>query len=182
MDKVRIGMIGIGSMGTSHSGWLVDGKIPGACLTAVCDIDEKCRQWAEENLPGTVAVYGNYLDLMDSKKVDAVVIAVPHYLHPQMAIDAIARDLHVMVEKPAGVYVSQIKEMNEAAAKKPGLVFAMMFNQRMNPLYQKVKAILEAGTIGELRRVSWMITSRWRTQKDYDSSAWRATWAGEGGG
>lgn len=182
MDKVRIGMIGIGSMGTSHSGWLVDGKIPGACLTAVCDIDEKRRQWAEENLPGTVAVYDNYLDLMDSKKVDAVVIAVPHYLHPQMAVDAIARDLHVMVEKPAGVYVSQIKEMNEAAAKKPDLVFAMMFNQRMNPLYQKVKAILEAGTIGELRRVSWMITSWWRTQKYYDSSAWRATWSGEGGG
>ena len=58
----------------------------------------------------------------------------------------------------------------------------MMFNQRTNPLYQKVKEILDAGTIGNLRRVSWIITSWWRTQKYYDSSAWRATWAGEGGG
>ena len=99
-----------------------------------------------------------------------------------MAIAALERDLHVMVEKPAGVYVNQIKEMNAAAARKPQLVFGMMFNQRMNPLYQKVKAILEEGTIGDIRRVSWMITSWWRTQKYYDSSAWRATWAGEGGG
>ena len=88
-------------------------------------------------------IYDNYLDLLDSGEVDAVVIAVPHYLHPEMAIAALERDLHVMVEKPAGVYVNQIKEMNAAAAKKPQLVFGMMFNQRMNPLYQKVKAILE---------------------------------------
>lgn len=182
MTEVRFGIIGVGNMGTSHSGWLAGGRIEGACLTAVCDIDQSRRQWARENLPETVAVYENYEELLDSKKVDAVIIAVPHYLHPEMAIAAMERDLHVMVEKPAGVYVAQIQKMNEAAAKKPKLVYGMMFNQRMNPLYQKVKAILEEGTIGELRRVSWMITSWWRTQKYYDSSAWRATWSGEGGG
>ena len=182
MNKVRFGMIGVGNMGTSHFGWLVNNLIEGACLSAVCDIDEGRRNWARENLPADVKIYDNYLDLLDSGLVDAVVIAVPHYLHPEMAIAALERDLHVMVEKPAGVYVNQIKEMNAAAARKPQLVFGMMFNQRMNPLYQKVKAILEEGTIGDIRRVSWMITSWWRTQKYYDSSAWRATWAGEGGG
>ena len=182
MNKVRFGMIGVGNMGTSHFGWLVNNRIEGACLSAVCDIDEGRRNWARENLPADVKIYDNYLDLLDSGLVDAVVIAVPHYLHPEMAIAALERDLHVMVEKPAGVYVNQIKEMNAAAARKPQLVFGMMFNQRMNPLYQKVKAILEEGTIGDIRRVSWMITSWWRTQKYYDSSAWRATWAGEGGG
>lgn len=182
MNKVRYGMIGVGNMGTSHCGWLVNNRIEDACLTAVCDIDEGRRNWAKENLPADVKIYDNYLDLLDSGVVDAVVIAVPHYLHPEMAIAALERNLHVMVEKPAGVYVNQIKEMNAAAAKKPELVFGMMFNQRMNPLYQKVKAILEEGTIGNIRRVSWMITSWWRTQKYYDSSAWRATWAGEGGG
>lgn len=182
MNKVRFGMIGVGNMGTSHCGWLVNNRIEGACLSAVCDIDEGRRNWARENLPADVKIYDNYLDLLDSGLVDAVVIAVPHYLHPEMAIAALERDLHVMVEKPAGVYVNQIKEMNAAAARKPQLVFGMMFNQRMNPLYQKVKAILEEGTIGDIRRVSWMITSWWRTQKYYDSSAWRATWAGEGGG
>ena len=177
MEKVRFGVIGIGNMGTSHSGWLVGNRIEGAELTAVCDIDEKRREWAKENLPGTVTVYDDYKKLLDSGKIDAVIIAVPHYLHPEIAIEALKRNIHTMVEKPAGVYVSQIRKMNEEAEKHPDVKFAMMFNQRTNPLYQKVKEILDAGTIGNLRRVSWIITSWWRTQKYYDSSAWRATWA-----
>lgn len=181
MENVRYGVIGIGNMGTSHSGWLAGGKIPGATLTAVCDIDEKRRVWAKENLP-EVAVFEDYKELLDSKLVDAVIIAVPHYLHPEMAIEALKRNINTMVEKPAGVYASQIRKMNAEAEKHPDVKFAMMFNQRTNPLYQKVKEILDAGTIGELRRVTWIITSWWRTQKYYDSSAWRATWAGEGGG
>lgn len=181
MENVRYGVIGIGNMGTSHSGWLAGGKIPGATLTAVCDIDEKRRAWAKENLP-EVAVFEDYKELLDSSLVDAVIIAVPHYLHPEMAIEALKRNINTMVEKPAGVYASQIREMNAEAEKHPDVKFAMMFNQRTNPLYQKVKEILDAGTIGELRRVTWIITSWWRTQKYYDSSAWRATWAGEGGG
>ena len=181
MENVRYGVIGIGNMGTSHSGWLAGGKIPGATLTAVCDIDEKRRVWAKENLP-EVAVFEDYKELLDSSLVDAVIIAVPHYLHPEMAIESLKRNINTMVEKPAGVYASQIREMNAEAEKHPDVKFAMMFNQRTNPLYQKVKEILDAGTIGELRRVTWIITSWWRTQKYYDSSAWRATWAGEGGG
>ena len=181
MENVRYGVIGIGNMGTSHSGWLAGGKISGATLTAVCDIDEKRRAWAKENLP-EVAVFEDYKELLDSKLVDAVIIAVPHYLHPEMAIESLKRNINTMVEKPAGVYASQIREMNAEAEKHPDVKFAMMFNQRTNPLYQKVKEILDAGTIGELRRVTWIITSWWRTQKYYDSSAWRATWAGEGGG
>ena len=181
MENVRYGVIGIGNMGTSHSGWLAGGKIPGATLTAVCDIDEKRRAWAKENLP-EVAVFEDYKELLDSNLVDAVIIAVPHYLHPEMAIESLKRNINTMVEKPAGVYASQIRKMNAEAEKHPDVKFAMMFNQRTNPLYQKVKEILDAGTIGELRRVTWIITSWWRTQKYYDSSAWRATWAGEGGG
>ena len=164
MNKVRLGVIGIGSMGSSHSRWLADGQVEGSCLSAVCDIDEARRAWARENLPSEVRVYDNYLELLDSGEVDGVIIAVPHYLHPEMAAAALERELHVMVEKPAGVYVNQIREMNQAAERRPELVFGMMFNQRMNPLYQKVKEILEEGTIGAIRRVNWIITSWWRTR------------------
>lgn len=182
MKEVRYGVIGIGNMGTSHSGWLAAGRVPGAVLTAVCDIDKARREWAEESLPEGVAVYEDYRELLDSGLVDAAIVAVPHYLHPEMAASGFERGIHMMVEKPAGVYANQIRAMNQAARLHPELKFAMMFNQRANPLYQQVKKLLEAGTIGGLRRVSWMITSWWRTQKYYDSSAWRATWAGEGGG
>ena len=181
-EIVRYGVIGVGNMGTSHSGWLASGRIPGAILTAVCDIDEDRRNWAKENLPSGTAIFENYQDLLESGLVDAVIVAVPHYLHPEMAIAGMKQGIHVMVEKPAGVYADQIRTMNKEAEQHPELKFGMMFNQRTNPLYQKVKKILEEGTIGGLRRVSWIITSWWRTQKYYDSSAWRATWAGEGGG
>ncbi|MFR7549301.1 MAG: Gfo/Idh/MocA family protein [Clostridium sp.] len=117
MEKVRFGVIGIGNMGTSHSGWLVGNRIEGAELTAVCDIDEKRREWAKENLPGTVTVYDDYKKLLDIG-IDAVIIAVPHYLSGNSG-EAL-RNIHTMVEKPAGVYVSQIRKMNEEA-EKPGL-------------------------------------------------------------
>ena len=57
-----------------------------------------------------------------------------------------------------------------------------MFNQRNNPLYQRIKEIVDNGEIGTIRRTNWIITTWWRPQGYYDQSAWRATWGGEGGG
>ena len=119
--------------------------------------------------------------MMDSGLVDAILIAVPHYFHPVYAIKAFERGLHVMSEKPAGVYTKQVKEMNEAA-KKAGVVFGMMFNQRTNHIYRKMKEIVESGELGEIKRTNWIITNWYRPQAYYDSGAWRATWSGEGGG
>ena len=182
MKKVRLGIIGAGNMGSGHIGNYLKGLLPEIEIVAVADRRPDRRDWARENLGDKVAIFNEGSDLIASGLVDAILIAVPHYQHPVLAIDGFKHNLHVMCEKPAGVYTKQVREMNAEADKHPELVFGMMFNQRMNPLYQKVKAILEEGTIGDIRRVSWMITSWWRTQKYYDSSAWRATWAGEGGG
>lgn len=182
MDKVRCGVIGYGNMGTSHSKWINNGIIPGMTLSAVCDINPERIEVAKGNLDKSVEYFDDYRKMIDSGKVDAVIIAVPHYHHPEMAIYALEHGVHAMVEKPAGVYTKQVKEMNAVASKHPELVFGMMFNQRMNPLYIKLKEIMESGKLGNIRRVTWMITSWWRTQKYYDSSSWRATWGGEGGG
>ena len=89
--------------------------------------------------------------------------------------------LHVLTEKPAGVYTKQVREMNEAAAAS-GKVFGIMYNQRTNPVYGKLKSLVEAGELGELKRTNWIITSWYRPQSYYDSGGWRATWSGEGGG
>jgi len=78
----------------------------------------------------------HYLDLLGSGTVDAVVTTVPHYLHPEMAIAALDRGIHVLVEKPAGVYTSQVRRLPEAVVAKPELTTAIMFNQRTNPLYR----------------------------------------------
>lgn len=181
MKKVRLGIIGLGAQGGTYAGFIDEGKVPNMEIGAICDIDPAKKELAAEKYPN-VPFYENYIDMLESGNVDAVVTTVPHYLHPEMGIEALKRDIHALVEKPAGVYTKQVKELNDFAASKPELTFAIFFNQRTNKLYQKVKEIVDNGEIGDIRRTSWIITTWWRPQGYYDQSEWRATWGGEGGG
>lgn len=181
MEELYIGIIGVGNMGTSHAERIYRNEIQGLKLAAVADRKAERQQWAKENLKG-VSVYADGSELLEDKKIQAVLIAVPHYAHPELAIAAMQHNLHVMCEKPAGVYTLQVRKMNEEAAKHPELVFGMMFNQRTNLIYQKMRELVQSGTYGALKRVNWIITDWYRSQAYYNSSDWRATWAGEGGG
>ncbi|MDP4097823.1 Gfo/Idh/MocA family oxidoreductase [Paenibacillus sp. P96] len=180
MEKVRFGIIGIGNMGTSHA-LSLSRHIQGAELTAVCDANPDRLRWAEEKLPDTVLKFSDAEDFYASEAMDAVLIATPHYDHPPLAVQAFRHGYHVLVEKPAGVYTKAVREMNVAAAGT-GRMFGIMYNQRTNPLYQKLRDLVLSGELGEVRRMNWIITNWYRSQSYYDSGGWRATWAGEGGG
>ena len=179
-SKVRLGIIGLGAQGSMYAKFITDGLVPNMEIGAIADRDPAKASVAEAEYG--VPFFENYLDLLDSGTVDAVVTCVPHYLHPEIGINALAHDLHALVEKPAGVYTKQVKELNEFAATKPELTFGIMFNQRNNPLYIRIKEIVDSGEIGKIRRTNWIITTWWRPQGYYDQSEWRATWGGEGGG
>ena len=181
MQSVRIGIIGVGGMGSNHAGYLSQGDVPDATLTAICDSSADQLARVHASIGEGVAVFETPDALMTSGKVDAVIIATPHYLHPPLAIKAFDHGLHVMSEKPAGVYTKQVRAMN-AAAEKSGKVFGLMFNQRTLGQHQKVKELVGSGELGELRRTNYLITNWFRAQSYYDSGGWRATWAGEGGG
>ncbi|MDO3408410.1 Gfo/Idh/MocA family oxidoreductase [Saccharibacillus sp. CPCC 101409] len=181
MKTVKMGIIGVGAQGGTYAEFLAEGKVKHMELGAICDIDPAKKEWAREKYPD-VPFYENYIDMLESGDVDAVVTCVPHYLHPEMGIEALRRNIHALVEKPAGVYTKQVRELNEFAASKPELTFGIMFNQRANPLYRQLKEWIDGGEIGEIRRTNWIITTWWRPQGYYDQSAWRATWNGEGGG
>ena len=181
-DKsVRLGIIGFGAQGGVYAGFVAEGKVKGMSLGAICDIDPAKKRLAEEQHPG-VAFYDDYIAMLDSGDVDAVVTTVPHYLHPEMTIAAIGKGIHTLTEKPAGVYTKQVEQMNEFAAAHPETTFAIMFNQRTNPVYTDLKALIDSGELGRLRHTSWIITTWWRPQAYYDQTEWRATWGGEGGG
>ncbi len=180
MSKVRLGIIGIGNMGSSHIRNYLDGKMPEIEIAAVCDIKPDRLEWAKETLPDAKR-FDNATALMESGEVEAVLIATPHYDHPPLVIEALEKGLHVMSEKPAGVYTKQVREMN-AVAEKSDKVFGIMFNQRTNCLYRKAHELVHSGEFGELKRVTWIITDWYRTQAYYNSGGWRATWSGEGGG
>lgn len=181
MSKVRLGIIGAGNMGSGHIRNILAGKCPEIEVVAVADRRESRREAAHEQLP-EAKIFNEGSELIASGVAEAVLIATPHYQHPVLAIDAFKHGLHVMCEKPAGVYTLQVREMIAEADKHPELTFGMMFNQRTNCVYRKMKEMLDAGELGELKRVNWIVTDWYRTQFYYDSGAWRATWAGEGGG
>ncbi len=180
MQKVRLGIIGVGNMGSSHIKNYLKGEMPEIKITAVADIKPDRLEWAKEQLP-EVKTYATASELMDSGDVEAVLIATPHYDHPPLVIEALNKGLHAMSEKPAGVYTKQVREMN-AVADKSNKKFGIMFNQRTNCLYRKAKELVENGGFGELKRVTWIITDWYRTEAYYKSGGWRATWSGEGGG
>ncbi len=180
--EVRIGLIGYGGMGSGHVAYLSKGEVPGGRLVAVADSSPDALTRAKAALGDSVQFFESADALMASGTVDAVIVATPHYFHPPLAIAALKSGLHVLVEKPAGVYARQVREMNEAAARTPDKVFGIMFNQRTRPVHQRAKKFVESGELGELRRTQYIITNWFRSQAYYDSGGWRATWAGEGGG
>ena len=182
MSKIRLGIIGFGNIGAIHATNVCEGKCPDFALTAIADTSQERLQWAKEKYGSEISCFDSVDELLDSGLVDACIVATPHYTHADNAIACMRRGIHVLVEKPAGVYTKQVEEMNAEADRHPEVVFAMMFNQRTNHIYRKMKELVSSGKYGQIRRTNWLITDWYRPQKYYDSGAWRATWAGEGGG
>ena len=180
---LRLGIIGCGGIAMMHTGNILEGKCPEIVVTAVADIRESRREWAKSKYPDAqVFNSGSELIAAEPKACDAVLIATPHYLHPTLAMEAFEHGLHVMSEKPAGVYTLQVREEIEAANRHPELTFGLMYNQRTNWIYRKAKEMLDSGELGVMKRMNWIITDWYRAQCYYDAGSWRATWDGEGGG
>ena len=179
--KVRLGILGLGNMGSEHCQNYKAGKTPEIEVTAVCDRKPARLEWAKGELGEGVALFTDAEAMMDSGLIDAVLVAVPHYDHPTYSIMAMKKGLHVMTEKPAGVYTKQVLEMNKVA-DECDVTFGIMMNLRTAPFYQIMRDIIKSGELGEIRRVTWLVTTWYRPQVYYDSGDWRATWSGEGGG
>ncbi len=180
METVKVGVVGLGNMGSVHAKCINNNEVKGLKLTAVCDIDKSVLEKFETYF-SDVQVFTDYKQMILSGKIDAVIIATPHYFHPEIAEFAFLNGLNVLTEKPSGVLAEDVKRMNEAS-ERSGKVFAIMFNQRTNSLFRTLKEMVENNELGNIKRVTWNITNWYRTQDYYDSGSWRGTWAGEGGG
>jgi len=180
MAKVRMGVIGAGNMGGHHAKYM--NQVPGAELAALADTDGEKRKKLAEQYPG-VAIFDTATALLDSKKVDAILIATPHYDHVPIALAAFERGIHVLSEKPMAVSIKAARQVAEAYTQKyTHLKFGIMFQQRTSAMYQKLRELVVEGELGEINRVTWIITNWFRTWAYYASGGWRATWKGEGGG
>lgn len=196
MNKLRIGIIGMGNMGSKYALMIARGEVPAMELKAVtrtkeeklAELEKLLFEDREADKEGTkiLQVFYSADDLITevqegNLELDAVIIATPHYLHQKQTIMALRAGLHVICDKPAGVYSRQAREMKEEAEKHE-LVYAMMFNQRTSPVFQKMKEIVESKIYGEIKRVNWVVTDWYRPDSYYKSGGWRATWSKDGGG
>jgi predicted dehydrogenase len=174
-SKIRIGIVGVGSMGGTHARNILANKIERAELTAVCDTSSKnLAQFPH------VTQFSSTTEMFASGKIDAVVIATPHFSHTDIGIEAFHHDVHVLMEKPVSVHKADCERLY-AEYREP-LVFAAMFDVRTEPRYIELRRLIQSGQLGAIRRINWIVTDWFRTEAYYASGSWRATWAGEGGG
>jgi predicted dehydrogenase len=177
MNKVRLGIIGMGNIGQHHAGYLSAGKISRAELVAVSDaVPGKLEKYKP------LKIFTEGEDLIGSGLVDAVIIATPHYQHTTLGIAALKQGIHAMVEKPISAHKADAERLIAAHRKNSKLVFAGMFQLRAEPRYLKIQKLIQSGDLGEIVRMSWIMTDWFRTEAYYASGGWRATWKGEGGG
>ena len=181
MQKMRVGITGIGFIGCLHAKNILDGNVPNGELVGVVARSQRSVNKVKETLGNHIRIFQSDEEMFNSKLIDGVIIATPHYAHPEQGMAAFQKNLHVLMEKPVGVFTSNVRELNQAAlaSKKK---FALMFNLRAKPLFKKIKSLLAEKTIGDIQRIYWNITDFYRSQAYYDSNEWRATWSGEGGG
>lgn len=177
MGKVKIGVVGVGGIGQLHCRNIK--SLEEVELACVCDVNEQTVKKVGEEFK--VKYFSDYKKLIKSGLCDAVLVATPHWFHPEVCVFAFENNLHVLCEKPMAVTVSGAYRMLEAA-KKSKKVFSLMYQQRISPAIQKAIEIVKSGILGEIQRTLFVDTVFYRTQAYYDSATWRATWKGEGGG
>jgi predicted dehydrogenase len=177
MDKIRLGIIGLGNIGKYHAEYLLNRKINRCELVAVCDANVASL---EQFKPLKIFTDGE--QLIKSGDVDAVIIATPHFQHTTLGIAAFENGVHALVEKPISSHKADAEKLIAAHKKFSKIIFAGMFQLRTEPRYLKIQKMIEVGDLGEIVRVNWINTDWYRTEAYYSSSDWRATWKGEGGG
>ncbi len=180
MNTVRIGIIGMGNIGGHHASYLLDGKVKRVELKAVSDaFPDKLAHYKQRGLK----VFADGEELIRSGEVDAVIIATPHYQHTSLGMAALKAGLHVMVEKPISLFRHKHAERLIAVRRQfPKQVFAAMFQMRTESRYAKIKKLIAEGQLGQVVRLTWIMTDWFRSEAYYASGGWRATWKGEGGG
>ncbi len=144
-DKVGTAVIGLGTIGVVHADWC--SQIPESKFVAVCDVRETVLKEFEAKY--RVKGYTDYEDLLENKEVEAVIIAIPHYLHSKVAIEAAKAGKHVAVEKPLCKTLKEGDEMLNAV-KKAGVHDLYMENLCFAPSFKLAKDIVNKGGLGDV--------------------------------
>lgn len=188
INKMKIAVIGVGNMGSQYASLLYNKQILGAELTAITRVGKNQQERMQPVLDSGIPVFQTaeelYTQVVDEKlEVDGVIIATPHYFHEEQIVMGLKNNLHVLSDKPLGVYSRQarnaVEAHNQYARDK---IFGTILNQRTQPIYQQLQKIIQSGKYGKIKRLLWVVTDWYRPEKYFSSSSWHSTWKTDGGG
>ncbi|MDZ5253753.1 Gfo/Idh/MocA family oxidoreductase [Clostridium sp. LIBA-8841] len=180
---IRLGIAGIGCIAEEYIKLIVSNKIKGCHICALSSrnferMESICSQYDLKD----VSLFTSYEDMLESGKIDMVMICTPHFNHPSMAIKAIESGIHPLIEKPVGVFSDEVEELMKCIERHPNILSGVLYCRRTSQAFNKVKDIISSGKIGELKRANWIITNLYRTQAYHNAQSWKGTYKGEGGG
>lgn len=173
--ELRLGVIGLGNIAKQHISNIAEQRVPNCRISALCS-----RQATDLAADLQVLHFKDHRQLIDSGECDAVLIATPTFSHAEIGAYALRAGLHVMMEKPIGLSLAEGQELCEL--QQEGQVFALMLNQRTDPLFLLMRDTIQQGSLGAITRCHWTMTNWFRPEIYFQVSDWRATWRGEGGG
>ncbi len=174
--KLKAGIVGCGNISLMHTQSLAN--TPGVSLEAVCDIrPSRARKLAARY---NCRCYFDYSQMLQHEKLDVVHVLTPHYLHPQMAIQALNKKIHVLTEKPISINPIDAEKMIKAA-KRNKVRLGVIFQNRYNPGSQLVKKNLLSGRLGKIKAVKFILSYH-KPDSYYKKSDWKGRLDKEGGG
>ena len=177
---MRYALIGCGRIATNHMKAAVNNQLE---ISAVCDVVQEHMEvlLAKHELQNDMSIlrYTDYKSMIQEVKPDLVSIATESGIHAEIALFCIDHGVHVIIEKPMAMSISDANEIIRHSEEKHVKVSACHQN-RFNIAVQEMRHALEAGRFGRLSHGS--IHVRWnRNQGYYDQAPWRGTWAQDGG-
>jgi len=173
---IRIGLLGAGRVVEHRYLEVFRDELDGAQVSMVCDkVPERAQKVAEQLM--AKAVYEKER-ILESDEVDAVLIATESGKHNDHARAALEAGKHVIVEKPPALIPEEILD-NERLAREYGLMYAVVFQNRLNPAMLILKKKYDEGRFGRL--VLATIRLRWCRHQDYYEDGWHGTWRMDGG-
>ena len=172
----NVALIGCGGIAVNHLQAI--GYLDNVKVVALCDIKPEKAQALNEKFGLNAKIYTDYIEMLNTEKLDAIHVATPHYLHAPMTIEALNRDVNVFLEKPMCMTRQEIADMLDAE-KNSNARACVCFQNRYNPSTLMAKKVAEedGGAISAYGCIFWE-----RTKPYYTESGWRGTYATEGGG
>ena len=179
----KIAIIGMGKMGSKYAKMILENQELGYILVASTRINNENGEKLKQYL-GTFKVYDNDSDLFRGYdngefECDSILVATPHYNHKYAVIEGFKRNLDVLCEKPAGVYLRDGREMLEYRKDNK---YGFVFHQRRYPINVFLYNIIKSNKYGKIKRINYIVTDWFRTEAYYKSNHWRSTYKTDGGG